>query len=212
VTAELIAVYGARGSGKSTLARQLVRDRHRVIVLDPSRDWQKRGVKAVRDLSELSALIARDWKRGFNVVYTAPPGKDALALHRLSDLICAYQEKFYRGRTSDEVTLVVDEMAEAYSNADAQSDHLSGFRRVILQGRHFGIGVVGISQRPADIAARFRDNCGRTFCFALHDHTSRDAIVKRIGRSHAGAVGSLAAFEYLAIVGSGVTRGKTRKS
>ena len=53
----------------------------------------------------------------------------------VSNMLFHFQAQVYRGKPSQEVMLVVDEMAEAYSNADAQRANLSGFRRTILRKR-----------------------------------------------------------------------------
>ncbi|MGA7676471.1 MAG: hypothetical protein WCA78_15675 [Rhizomicrobium sp.] len=209
---ELVLVLGSRGSGKSTKARELTARAFRRVVLDPSKDWQAHGVRAVRSLPDLSKLIAARWRDGFDCVYTPPAGHEAIALHHLSNLVLAYQEKFYRlHHEEDEVTIVVDEMAEAYGNDDARRQYLSGFRRVILQGRHFGVSVVGISQRPADVAARYRDNCPRWYAFQLHDHTSRETVLQHIGPEYGAQYRALARFEFLVAEEGRVSKGKTAK-
>jgi hypothetical protein len=208
----LILILGARGSGKSTKAREVTGKSFRRVTIDPSGDWQRRGVKPVRDLPELSKLIAAKWRSGFDVVLTPPPGKEAIALHHVSDMLFHFQAQVYRGKPSQEVMLVVDEMAEAYSNADAQRANLSGFRRTILQGRHYGISVCGITQRPQDVATRYRDNCDKIFAFSLYADAGRDAVVAMMGRAHAASYDGLKKYEFLEKDGAtgAVRKGKTR--
>jgi DNA helicase HerA-like ATPase len=210
---EIVSVNGSTGSGKTTLARQLIADKFRCVLIDPAGDdaWRRSGFKPVRDLPQLSKAIAQHWRDGFRLVLVPPAHKGAEALDGVSLLLCQYQERLYR-READGVSLIVDEMAECYSNAHAARGDLTGFRRVILQGRHFGISVYGITQRPADVAAQFRDNCHRAFYFRLHDETSRLRIIARLGRAHESALRGLRPFEYLAEEGGAVTKGKTRKS
>jgi DNA helicase HerA-like ATPase len=213
VVREVVSINGATGSGKSTLARELVADKYRAVLVDPADDaaWRKVGFRRVRDLPELSRAIAASWRNGFRLALVPPAHLCAEALDGVSLLLCAYQEKLYNGRDLGGVSLVVDEMAECYSNAHVMRSDLRGFRRVILQGRHFGISVYGVTQRPADVAAQFRDNCDRAFYFQLYDATSRDRVVARLGKEHERAYRSLAQFEYLAEVRGAISKGRTRK-
>jgi len=210
---EIVSINGSTGSGKSTLARELVAGKFRAVLVDPANDaaWRKDGFKRVRDLPELSKAIAAGWRGGFRLVLVPPAHLCAEALDGVSLLLCAYQEKLYHGKDADGASLIVDEMAECYSNSHVTRSDLRGFRRVILQGRHFGISVYGITQRPADVAAQFRDNCDRAFYFRLHDATSRDRVVARLGKEHEKAYRTLADFEYLAEARGVVSKGRTRK-
>lgn len=210
---EIVGVFGTRGYGKSTKARELVAREARVVVVDPSGDWERRrfGHK-VTDLPQLSSSIAKDWRNGFRFVLTPPAGSEATALDRVCNLVLAYQERLYRRKGADDSVIVCDEMAECYSNADAQTRELSGTKRAILRGRHFGVGMVGITQYPQDVAARFRAMCERSYVFALHDQAAIDPIVRRIGREHARTIATLPKFAYLAIHDGRVTREKLARA
>ncbi len=212
----LILTIGARGSGKSTLARADTAKALRRLTIDPSGDWKRAGVKSAPSLRKLSQEMARCWRGGFDLVYTPPVGREAEALHHVSEMLFHLQGQVLQARkprVTEGITLVIDEMAEAYSNADGMRGQHQAFRRVILQGRHYGLSVYGITQRPQDIAARFRDNCDTVNAFKLANDTGRASVLDMVGRAHQGLYLGLQRFEYLTLdVASGAVRkAKTRR-
>ncbi len=211
---EIVSINGGTGSGKTTLARQIIADKFRAVLIDPAGDksWHRSGFRPARDMPQLSKAIAAHWRDGFRLVLVPPAHLCAEALDCVSLLVLAYQGRLYRGRDADNVSLIVDEMAECYSNAHAMRSDLRGFRQVILQGRHFGISVYGITQRPADVAAQFRDNCDPAYYFQLFDDTSRVRIIGKLGREYREALRGLQKFEYLKVSAGQVTKGRTQKN
>lgn len=209
-----IFIAGAKGWGKSTLARELTGRDKRRIVLDPSGDWERSGLAGTSRLSVVSETIARNWQRGFAIVYRAPVGSENVELARLAMLLHAYlvERGLYRRRASDELTVIVDEMADAYSTADQQSRACRWTRKMVAQGRHWGVSLVGISQRPQDVSAQFRDLSDEYYAFALHSDTGQRAVIDAMGRANGAAYLSLGKHEYLAKRAGVVSRGKTRKS
>ena len=208
--AEIAAVFGSRGSGKSTMARHIVKSHKRVLVLDPTNDWQSEGpYKPVDNIADLARMLRAAWKRKtFRIVYNVPHGRYPEALHHVSNLLCQYQQAYFDHADDRKLTLVVEEMAEAYSNAAANRRDLPGFSKVVLQGRHYGLEVVGVSQRPHDIAARFRDNAATVYVFALVDHNSRDAIARMTGPEYREQIRTLANYRFLKIRGGDVSTGR----
>lgn len=181
----------------------------RVVVVDALRDdtWTAKRYARVESLNELSAYLAARWRGPFRVVYTPPPAHCAYGLHMASRLLFAYSE---RGGVAP-VALGVDEMAESYSTAHAMTRGLGGFTRAVLQGRHIELSLYGATQRPQDVATRFRDNADRAYFFGLHDAAGRDAILRRIGREHGDALSGLKRFEFLEWREGKVTKGRTRR-
>ena len=49
---------------------------------------------------------------------------------------------------------------------------MGGFKRLVLQGRHRGVEVIGVTQHPALVPTWFRINCAERYLFALgvEDH------------------------------------------
>lgn len=206
---ELVSINGATGTGKSTKLRELLRRQSHVVSVDPWGDesaWRANGFRRVSDLPELSKALSRQWRRGFRLVLTPPAHKTAEALDGVSHLLFGYSDQAKLPRCA----LAVDEMAECFSNAHMQSRSLSGFRRVILQGRHINCSVYGVTQRPQDVATQFRANCDRRFFFALYTATARNAVLEDIGRENAQALPSRE-YEFIEWNRGKISKGKTRR-
>lgn len=156
-----------------------------------------------------SNAIAQKYRSSWHIVLAPSSALCAETLDKASALLFLYR---VRSDYRVPVCIAVDEMAECYSNAHAQMQQLAGFRRVILQGRHADISVVGVTQRPQDVAARFRDNCDRAYFFALHDARAREAVVAKIGREHAKQYAALPQkFAYLEWKEGRITQGKVQR-
>ncbi len=205
-------IVGSRGSGKSTLARQMAKTFKCAVAIDPAGDWAKSpGWIKADTLKEVRAMMAGRYKRGFRICYTPPVGRERDALSQISKWAMEFQRPFHEERSTRKFCLVVDEMAEAYSNADQQRSDQSHFRRVILQGRHYGIEVIGITQRPQDVATRYRSQAAVVYAFRVGEVAARKPIAELIGGREAGALVGLARGEYLEIEAGNVTKRRTRK-
>ncbi|HEY2071678.1 MAG TPA: hypothetical protein VGG48_19115 [Rhizomicrobium sp.] len=192
-------ICGGSETGKSTLARDLARAFQRKVILDCSGDYARRGFHVVTTLRDLSDYIAANYRRGFEVVYMPPTGKEALGLHHAADLIFKYQQR-ESPNGSKTLLVVVDEMAFFYSNAHAKSSELGGFMRLVNNGRHYGISVIGITQVPTSVALSFRTLCERKCIFSLHDAEAKKTILRTIGQSYERQLSSLRQYEFLDVV------------
>ena len=203
---EVVSVMGATGTGKSTKLRELLSPHKRVMVIDPVLDhtWEAKGFLRVHTLQEMSRAMAYGWHSGFRCVLTPEDGE--VALHAASSLLFRYSERLGR----QQLALAVDEMTECYSTAHAMRAKFQGFKEAILQGRHINLSIYGATQRPQDVATRFRDNALHAFFFALHDDAARQAVLRKIGREHAKTFLGLKDFEYLEWYRGLVKVGKTR--
>ena len=203
---EVVSITGATGTGKSTKLRELLRQHRRVMVIDPVLDdtWERDGYERVGGLQDMSRVMAQGWRAGFKCVLTPDDGE--VALHAASKLMFAYSLKLGK----QQLALAVDEMTECYSTAHAMRAKSQGFKEAILQGRHINLSIYGATQRPQDVATRFRDNALHAFFFALHDDSARQAVLRKIGREHAKTFLGLQDFQYLEWNRGRVTVGKTR--
>ncbi len=193
--ARCIAVYGRRGSGKTTLVQSLLADCQRVVCFDPlgqyAREFRWPGAAS---LQQVHSLVQMGWRDGFRIAYT--PAMDYVgALHSLSLYLWHAQEPYDRGRDRRKLVLVVEEMNLSYPARQLPSD-LGGFPRLVLQGRHRGIEIIGVTQRPALVSADFRGMVAESYVFPLGWDEDRRVF----GRSLAPAIGALANHHYLRVV------------
>lgn len=140
--ASIMAVLGASGSGKSTyIKRALSRGHPRLLIWDPMSEYQGELVPT------LAGLIAGLKAKKFRLVFR--PSADPAQRGRQFDLICR------AALAAGNLTLVVEELRFVTTPSRAPL----GWAQVCLTGRHRGLRVFGISQRPASIDKDFLGNC-----------------------------------------------------
>jgi len=204
-----IGVWGRSGSGKSTYVKALIKSRTRVIVFDPLDEYgQLRGFATVRRVDDVRVAMRKRWD-GFKVAYVPPSMNEAAALDRLALLCLAAQEPYRQGHDRRELTLVVEEMNLSFPVASLPAE-LRGFGEVCSRGRHYGIEAIGLSQRIAEVATRFRGNCTETVVFAQQGRRDLQAAVDALGFVDPAEVKALEDHAYIRAAGGQVERGKNR--
>lgn len=207
--AKCIALYGRRGSGKTTKARALMRGYSRVIVFDAVGEFAREaGFTSALERRDLWAAVKTRWRKGWKIAYQ-PGGSGDFAgeLHRLSDQLWRVMAGYESGAYPHKVLLVVEEANLAFPSERLPADK-RGFLRLVLQGRHRGIEIMAITQRPALIHPDFRGNVSETFCFALEDENDKRVIERKIGRDGGQVLRSLPNHSYLQIAGGDYKKGK----
>jgi len=199
--AKCTAIFGRRGSGKSTLTRRLIVDCFRLVVLDPMREYGGKGWQQVTTLDQLHRAVKRGWQAGFRVSYT-PAGDLIDALNALSRYLWAAQAPYDHGRDRRKLTLVVEEMNLAFPN-HALPPGKNAFLQLILQGRHRGIEIIGVSQAPALLSTNFSRNCADLYIFPLGLGDDRTVIERQIGKQHGASVAALTPHKFLHVTESG---------
>jgi DNA helicase HerA-like ATPase len=216
-----IGVWGRSGSGKSSYVKGWVRSKRRVIVFDPQEEYGGEGFDMILHapannnraprhrggLDAVRAAMANDWK-GFRLAYVPPSGKEPEALSGLSRLLMAAQEPFRMGKQFDPVTLVVEEMNLSFRNPSGVQI-APGFAEICSRGRHYGIEVLGVSQRVAEVATRFRGNCTETVVFAQKGPNDTKAASAELGLGP-GPVAALKPLEFLHEKDGQISKGKVQ--
>lgn len=194
--AQRIGIWGASGSGKSTLAKVLCAKAGRVVVFDPMDEYRGLGFRRCETFREVAGYIKQNWRGRFRIAYVPPEHREAAALHRLAHLLRQIQQPYYEGKPIPKLTLVVEEMNTGYPVRDLPAE-LSGFPGLCSRGRHYGIEIIGISQRIAEVNTRFRGNTNVAYFFAQGDHRDTTTITQMIGPEHRAALHALQRHEYL---------------
>ncbi len=208
--ARLVAVYGRRGSGKSTRVKALTRACRRLIVFDPRDEYAiDAGLARFDRLRAMFLAIKRRWSSGFRLAFVPEAGREPEQLHDLVTALWRAQRPYEQGRDGRKITLVVEEMDLSYPVRFLPAS-MQGMTRVCNQGRHVGIDVIGVTQRPAQISATFRGNISEAYIFPLARADDRREILGMIGQEYAEQLRRLPDHHYLRYENGTVTTGKNR--
>lgn len=161
--AEHTGIWGRSKSGKSTQAKAMIKRHDKVIVFDCLNEYK--GIAPVKVSSRLSLLRAMKKPR-FKIRYV-PDGPDFDAeqeLNRLCKILFDVQGPYRDTGKGAILTLVVEEMAECAPNVRRVN---SPFQAMCSRGRHYGVQIIGISQRMADVTMSFRGNTNADYFFPL---------------------------------------------
>jgi len=165
---EVTSVYGGRGSGKTTKAKSLVVENNppQVVWIDPT-------LQADTSPAEFVEAI----NRGDRMVQVGATHPDAA--------VAALLTTFGLSTKKRPLYVVCDEAA-SYLKIPRPS-----LSRVFNMGRHAGMGVLLITQRPSGIHPDFRGQAARTYWGRLTDHNdialASQALGKEQGQSRAEA-------------------------
>lgn len=203
--------YGGRGQGKSTGAKNRIRSEKRVIAFDPVKEYhEERGFKIARSLNDVKRLMIEGKGKAYKIAYQYTSSDHEQSLHELCRFLFAAQKPYKDGLSKNKIMLVVDEM-----NLSAPSHNLPvnqrGFAEAVLQGRHYGISIIGITQRPKTIAPIFRDNTQREIVYRLSCADSIAYIQKKIpNKADKDLILGLKPHEFVEIDGFSIKKGKNR--
>lgn len=200
-----IGVWGRSGSGKSSYVKKRIKRGRRIVIFDPLDEYGREGFRSIGpSVDQVRGAMRRNW-RGFRIAYVPPVGKEVQALSILSNLLLAAQGNFKNGTSSAGITLVVEEMNTCFPVAGG-AEKCRGFAEICSRGRHYGIEVLGVSQRIAEVATRFRGNCTETVVFPQKGPRDTKAAAAELGVNPA-RVTALTNLHYLHEKGGVVTSG-----
>lgn len=209
--ARCIAVYGRRGSGKSTRVKALLRGHKRLIVFDPMGEYGREGLAEPADtLAEVRAIMRRRWRAGFRIAYQ-PAGDYVAKLHHLAEFLWHAQAPYEDGSDPRKLMLVVEEMNLGFPVTKLPRGQ-EGMLRLVLQGRHRGIEIIGVTQRPAAVSADFRGNVAETYVLPLSQALDYKAVGEVIGREHEPKLRALQPHHWLHWDGATLTEGRNKLS
>ena len=206
-----IGVWGGTGSGKSTRVKEIIKTNKRVIVIDPIGDYQhEKGFKTYKTLRGLYQAVKQGWNTGFRAVLIVQRGENPQEmLEQLSEGLFKIQQRYYENKCNKPITLVVEEMSLCYPERTLGKGERS-FLELVNLGRHYGIEIIGVSQRIAEVKKNFVGNCSEHFFFRLGSASDRNAVTGIIGTEYKSEITSLQTHQYISFAQGSVTKGKNK--
>lgn len=105
-------------------------------------------------------------------------------MNLVANFILKIQDPYRAGNDDRQITLVVEEMNLGYP-VQALPAEYDGMAKICNQGRHWGVNVIGLTQRPALVSTTFRGNLAEAYIFPLSWGDDKNAILQMLGREHA---------------------------
>lgn len=191
-----VGIFGASGSGKTTKALKLVENCRRLIVFDVLDDFTGKFIRTT-DLSKLKAFVIKNYVRGFRIAYIPPAGSEPRALSELSLFLRDLQRGYKFNKHNAKVTLFVDELNIAFPLGYSRQKPDNGFCFLNNQGRHYGINVIGCSQRISLVDMPFRANLSDLFVFRVADYNDIKAATAILGAPYRDTIQNLPNYKYI---------------
>ncbi|SFS82881.1 hypothetical protein SAMN04488601_104156 [Paenibacillus sp. 453mf] len=87
--------------------------------------------------------------------------------------------------------LVVLEEAHTYLGKDSRGIAIDGVRKIVKEGRKYGIGMMLVSQRPSEIDSTILSQCGTLFALRMNNSSDRNHVLGAVSDSFEGLMGML---------------------
>lgn len=192
--ARRVGIFGASGSGKTTKAKEITKGVKRLISFDALDNLSGR---AFTSLQELQRYIMANYAKGFRVRYVPSLGEAISDLSQLSGWLLRLQEPYKRGTLSTQITLFVDELDVSFPLNVSKKDTKNKFYFLCCRGRHYGINIVGISQRMSLVDLPFRANLSDLFVFRLSDYNDLSTAAAMLGKPYKTTLSSLPNYKFV---------------
>lgn len=153
--------------------------------------------KVFHDLEKLEQAIINNFSGNFTFIFCPKYGSEVQQLDKLSYMLARLQSGYKAGRHAAKITLLVDELDLSFPTGIKikQPDH--GFGFLCCRGRHFGINIIGISQRTAMVDTSFRGNLSDMYVFRQSEPIDIGKSCEILGREYRQTLQELADFDYI---------------
>ena len=192
--ARRVGLFGASGSGKTTKAKEITKGVKRLISFDALDNLSGRSFES---LPELQRYIMANYAKGFRVRYVPALGEAIPDLSQLSGWLLRLQEPYKRGSLSTQITLFVDELDLSFPLNISKRDAKNKFYFLCCRGRHYGINLVGVSQRMSLVDLPFRANLSDLFIFRLADYNDLSTAAAMLGKPYKTTLSTLPNYKYI---------------
>lgn len=162
---DVITVLGTRGTGKSTLARRISAMWPRKIIIDPVEDWTDgKAFSNFNSFSNELINLKKENKKDFKLIFRFDPDCDNNEEVFNHVLRLAYHFK--------NVQVIIDEV-QLFSSPHFASKYL---KNNLFIGRHNGISMLPITQRPGQLNKNILAQSQHVFCGQLHEKNDLNVV------------------------------------
>lgn len=216
-----MALLGVTGSGKSFLTQKIIEELlqdTKVICIDFTGEWKKKldasKYQIISKDDVETYLAGTDKKVGVFELPALSNTTDVLKeTQTFLEKVFNYAKKKYDENTPVKVALVLEEahtITPETSFLGDMGDYFSNkalvnkMTQVALQGRKYGVGLLVIAQRTANVSKTVLTQCNTVICFQAFDETSFTFLGNYVGKDMVQALPNLK--QYHAVVAGKAVR------
>lgn len=168
---DIVLISGKRGTGKTFFGKNFITEnlqgKIKVMIWDPLWQYQDLGV-VVHDLSAISLMYLADKSKA--IVFQPREAEDD---EKHFDNVAYWVFK------RQNIVLYIEEMNEYTTPSFIPPN----FRALVRRGRNFGIGIMGVTHRPAWMSLNFLNMIDHWFIFQQDLERDLDRIAEYLQRT-----------------------------
>ena len=205
-----LALLGVTGSGKSFIARELIKELSidtKIIIIDFTGEWKKNIELVSLDRNNLDTFLSAD-DSSIGLV-ELPVVSNTVGVIQSTEnfisLIFSKAKEAYDNNSPIKMCLVLEEAHTIVPEGNFLGVNdwdskavVNKMGQVALQGRKYGVGLMVIAQRTANVSKTVLTQCNSIVCFQAFDETSFNFLGNYIGKDLIQALPNLK--QYHAIV------------
>lgn len=197
------ALIGVTGSGKSFLARELIdqlKIDNKVICIDFTGEWKKKQELTSLNNDNLDDFLAsQDDSIGLVELPTVSNTVGVIkSTENFISLIFSKAKEAYEANSPVRICLVLEEAHTIVPEGNFLGVNdwdskavVNKMGQVALQGRKFGVGLLVIAQRTANVSKTVLTQCNTVICYQAFDETSFNFLGNYIGKELVQALPNL---------------------
>lgn len=190
-----LALLGVTGSGKSYLARQIIdklQTDTKIICIDFTGEWKREKPSAIiLDKTNIDDFLTGTDTFG---IVELPALSNTVAVveatEKLLSIVFDYAKKRYEAGEKEKICIVLEEAHTivpetnflGVNNWDSKAV-VNKMGQIALQGRKYGVGLMVIAQRTANVSKTVLTQCNTVICFQAFDETSYNFLGNYVGKS-----------------------------
>ncbi len=193
-----MALLGVTGSGKSFLAREIIKELTndtKIICVDFTSEWKKEVEKTaitptILNKDNIDTFLSGTDKIGIVELPAMSNTVEIIsATEKLFEAIFNFAKKKYDEQNPTKISLVLEEAHTivpeekflGVNNWDSKAI-VNKMGQIALQGRKYGIGLLVIAQRTANVSKTVLTQCNTVICFQAFDETSFNFLGNYVGK------------------------------
>jgi len=210
-----MALLGVTGSGKSFLTQKIIEELlqdTKIICIDFTGEWKKKiklaDYKIISKANVTDYFASGDKKIGIFELTALSNTTDVLKeTQSFLENVFNYAKTQYDANTPVKVALVLEEAHTITPETNFLGDMgdyssnkalVNKMTQVALQGRKYGVGLLVIAQRTANVSKTVLTQCNTVICFQAFDETSFTFLGNYVGKDMVQALPNLK--QYHAVV------------